>query len=130
MSALTGFCACLDVIDFFLKFSQNALVLGGRISGEASLENARNIALLTDGAIREIRNPLSGIIVARKIGRIVFDNGKPPDVIIISESVDEGAAYADRIEAGCVPAASFELGPALKALQALSDAVRRDKQEK
>ena len=103
-----------------LKFSQNALFMGGRIIGEAAFEEARNISVLTDGTIPEIRNPLSGLIVAKRIGRIIFDKGKPPDMVIISESVGEGAAYADRIEVGCVPMVPPEPSEALKALQALT----------
>jgi hypothetical protein len=107
-----------------LKSSQNALVLGGRLGGEAAFESARNIGVLLDGEIREVRNPLSGIIAAKRIGRIVFDRGKPSDVIIISEAVGEGAVHADRIGSGCVPPVSREPHQALKTLQTLSDAIR------
>ncbi len=78
---------------------------------------------LINETIPEIHNAQSVIITAKKFGRIVFSPGKPAYVIIITESVNDGAKYADRIEAGCVPAPPSEPGQTMKIIQALADAV-------
>ncbi|MCX5853694.1 MAG: hypothetical protein NTZ24_03735, partial [Deltaproteobacteria bacterium] len=85
--------------------------------GPASVEQAQNIRVLLNGAIPEICNPLSGIIAAKHIGRIVFDKEKPSDVIIIAESVGEGAPYADLTDVGCIPLSPLDESQAMKFLQ-------------
>jgi hypothetical protein len=103
-----------------LKFSQGALVLGGTLRAEGCFEEAQNIGVLLDGTIPEIRNPLSGVIVARRIGRIVFDGTKPAAVLIFAESVEEGASHAEPIDPRIFPSTPLEPDQAIRKLREIS----------
>ena len=111
-----------------MKASREAFVLGGSLGGKGCFEGARDLRVLLPGVIPEVKDPVSGVIAARRIEKITFSGPKPERVVIVAEEVGHGAEHACILSSQPLPrldpaAHDHELLPA-KALKFLEELVK------
>ncbi len=103
-----------------LKTSIHALVTGGEITGKGAFEKAEGIRVLHSGVINHVYAPLSGIIVARRLEKVSFPDGKPEDLMVYAEEVGEGEAFVSILEADTLPQQAWTASEAIAFLQDLT----------
>lgn len=85
-----------------------------------SFYRAQDIRVLHPGSIEEVLSPVSGVIAAKRIGRIKLDGGLPEDLVILAEEVGQGAEHARLLPAGGLPSPGDDPKAALQALEELA----------
>ena len=103
----------------FLQNSREAVVICPSIGGARAFAGAQDIWALVPGEIAELGPLTSGVVAARRIGRIALSNGLPPEVTILAEEVGEGAEFSRILKPGSLPESVSDPDQALQSLQQL-----------
>lgn len=103
-----------------LKTSSFALVTG-EIQSEMAFAGATRLRVLHPGTIRHVCAPISGIIAARHIRQVSFPEGKPEDLQIFAETVDQGMEFVTCLPQGTLPEKRLPETKALEFLKKLAN---------